>query len=229
MNIFVLSGAGLSKASGVPTFRDADGLWEGHDVADVATPEGWARNPALVRRFYDERRLACHKVEPNAAHHALVRLQREHKGKVILVTQNVDGLLTRAGAQNVEEMHGSLYRIRCSKNVDHPHWDVSGEEWPAELCTCGRPLRPDVVWFGEVPYHMGRIQRAAERADVFVSVGTSGNVYPAAGLVQHARRAVTIEVNPVRTDGSFERYVQEPAEVALPRMVDEFLSGAFDA
>lgn len=222
--IVVLSGAGLSAASGLPTFRDADGLWEGHDVTEVATPTAWRRDPALVRRFYDERRVAAGNVVPNAGHHALVALQRAMgPDRCVLVTQNVDGLLGRAGAIHVVEMHGSLWRLRCEAADRHPILSVSGVQDPDARCTrCDRLLRPAIVWFGEVPNHLDRIAAAVAACDVFVSVGTSGVVYPAAGFGGHASRhgARTLEVNPVPSGAWWvDEVVPEPAEVALPRLV----------
>ena len=220
----ILSGAGLSAPSGVPTFRDAGGLWEGHRVEDVATPQGWARNPALVRRFYDERRLACAAVRPNPGHDALVRLQAAlGPDRVMLVTQNIDGLLTVADpAATVLEMHGSLWQLRCERAEGHPWVPVRGAQNPEERCGCGGRLRPAVVWFGEMPLHMGAIERALASCTVFVSVGTSGKVYPAAGFVSEARRAGArcVEVNPQPTDAGFHDTLAESADVALPRWVE---------
>lgn len=223
---FILSGAGLSAPSGIPTFRDADGLWEGHAVEQVATPEGWSRDAALVRRFYDERRVACAAVVPNAGHAAIARLQAAlGADQVHIVTQNIDGLLGRAGCSEVLEMHGSLWKLRCEKAEDHPWIDVVGPQDPEARCGCGGRMRPAVVWFGEVPIGMERIQRMLHRSAVFVSVGTSGLVYPAAGLLTLARRwgATCIEVNPRPTGGPFHRNIAESADLALPRLVQEIL------
>jgi NAD-dependent deacetylase len=199
--LVVLSGAGLSAASGLSTFRDAGGLWEGHRVQDVATPEAWARDPALVRHFYDERRLGAEGVAPNAGHLALARLQRAVGPEgVVLVTQNVDGLLQAAGAVDVIEMHGGLSRLRCERAEAHPRVPVRGRQDPSARCAaCGAPLRPDIVWFGEVPHQLERIDREVRRARRFVAVGTSGVVYPAAGLASTAHRlgVRTVEINPV--------------------------------
>lgn len=225
--IVVLSGAGLSAPSGVPTFRDADGLWEGHHVEDVATPEAWHRDRATVRRFYDGRRVACAEVRPNAGHEALARLWAAAPDRVVLVTQNIDGLLTKAGCPDVIEMHGSLWRLRCEADEGHPWTDVAGEQDPGATCaTCGAALRPAVVWFGEVPLHGYRTGNALRDCDLFVSVGTSGVVYPAAGFVERARRygARCLEVNPRPTGGFFHEVVAEGAEVALPRLVEAWLN-----
>lgn len=225
--VVVLSGAGLSKASGIPTFRDADGLWEGYDVFEVATPEAWARDPALVRRFYDERRINCASVLPNDAHFALARLQHAVGMKrCTLVTQNIDGLLLKASANDVIEMHGSLFRLRCEAEIEHPHLGVFGAQNPSATCRiCGAKMRPDVVWFGEVPYEMDRIHAAVEACDLFISVGTSGLVYPAAGLVALAKAhgAHTVEINPVPSGAAFDEIHAEPAELALPRVIGTWL------
>lgn len=230
--VVVLSGAGLSKASGIPTFRDAEGLWEGHDVTTVATPEAWEATPDRVRRFYDERRIACAPVLPNDGHFALSRLQHALGVKrCTLITQNIDGLLQKASAEHVIEMHGSLFRLRCSADVEHPMVGVFGPQNPDATCRiCGAPMRPDVVWFGEIPYHMDAIEKAVRSCDLFISVGTSGVVYPAAGLVALAKAcgAHTVEINPVRTGGPFDAEYQEPAEVALPRVVGGWLGEDVD-
>lgn len=225
--VVVLSGAGLSKASGIPTFRDADGLWEGQEVMDVATPEAWVRDPLMVRRFYDERRINCASVLPNEAHFALARLQHAVGVKrCVLITQNIDGLLQKASANDVIEMHGSLFRLRCSAHVGHPRIGVFGPQNPGACCKlCGAPLRPDVVWFGEVPYDMDRIEQAVTACDLFISVGTSGVVYPAAGLVSLARAhgAHTVEINPFPSGGAFDEVHAEPAELAVPRVIGAWL------
>jgi NAD-dependent deacetylase len=191
-HVLVLTGAGISADSGVRTFRDAGGLWEGHRVEDVATPEGWERDPRLVWRFYQERRAQLRQVEPNAAHHALVtfagRLATAGH-ECLLVTQNVDDLHDRAGSE-VLHMHGELARLRCEQCAtvvtDRVHVDP-GRFVPC--AACGHPrLRPHIVWFGEVPFHLGEIEDALRRCTHFVAIGTSGQVYPAAGMLQQARR-----------------------------------------
>lgn len=225
--VYVLSGAGLSKASGVPTFRDHDGLWKGRRFEEVAAPEAWARNAEMVRTFYDERRLACAAVLPNRAHEALARLQHALGARrCTLVTQNIDGLLHKAGAADVVEMHGSLWRLRCSGDVDHPRTGVFGPQSRTATCAlCGELMRPDVVWFGEMPYAMARIEAEVRACDIFLSVGTSGVVYPAAGLVRVARAAGAqcIEVNPEPSDGPFHDVIAEGAEFAVPRLVGRWL------
>ncbi|WGX97297.1 Sir2 family NAD+-dependent deacetylase [Nocardioides sp. L-11A] len=202
--IVVLTGAGISAESGVPTFRDADGLWEGHRVEDVATPEGFERDRALVQRFYDERRAALATVEPNAAHRALAELEETLGSGLLIVTQNIDDLHERAGSRHVVHMHGELLKARCSAcGVASPWRDTLLDEPACPGCGA-HELRPDVVWFGEVPYEMDRIADALSEASMFVSVGTSGAVYPAAGFVQHARRhgARTLELNLEPSEGS---------------------------
>lgn len=228
----VLSGAGLSKASGIPTFRDADGLWEGYEVTEVATPEAWERDPDLVRRFYDERRINCASVLPNEAHFALSRLQHAvGTRRCTLITQNIDGLLQKASANDVIEMHGSLFRLRCEASVDHPRVGVFGPQNPSATCKiCGAAMRPDVVWFGEVPYDLDRIHEAVTTCDLFISVGTSGVVYPAAGLVALARAkgAHTVEINPAPSGGPFDEIHAEPAELAIPRVIGRWLGEDLD-
>jgi NAD-dependent deacetylase len=202
--IVVLTGAGISAESGVPTFRDADGLWEGHHVEDVATPEGFERDRALVQRFYDERRAALASVEPNPAHRALAELEETLGSGLLVVTQNIDDLHERAGSRHVVHMHGELLKARCrSCGVTSP-WRGTLRDEPACPGCGAHDLRPDVVWFGEVPYEMDRIADALAEASLFVSVGTSGAVYPAAGFVQHARRhgARTLELNLEPSEGS---------------------------
>lgn len=228
-NIVVLTGAGISAESGIDTFRAAGGLWEDHCVEDVATPEGFARDPRLVQRFYDTRRAAVQTVEPNPAHEALARLDAEWKGGLLIVTQNVDDLHERAGAKRVLHMHGELLSALCSACRARHHWTAPLIDRPA--CPgCGRPsLRPDIVWFGEMPYQMDRIYAALRGADLFVSIGTSGAVYPAAGFVNDARElgARTLELNLERSEGShwFGELRQGAASELVPRWVEEVLGG----
>jgi len=226
--VVVLSGAGLSQASGIPTFRDSDGLWEGRSIEEVATPEGWQADRELVRTFYDQRRIACAQVLPNPGHEALARLQHALGVKrCTLVTQNIDGLLQKASAADVIEMHGSLWRLRCEREATHPLIGVYGAQSREARCSvCDAMLRPDVVWFGELPSDMERIQEAVSTCDVFMSIGTSGVVYPAAGLVRIAKRAGarTIEVNPKPSGGVFDEVIEEFAEDALPRLIGRWLN-----
>jgi NAD-dependent deacetylase len=186
LKVFVLTGAGISAESGVPTFRDADGLWHRHRIEDVATPEGFARDPELVWRFYSERRKGVAQVQPNAAHQALARLGEKLGDDLFLCTQNVDPLHEKAGSQSVFHMHGELQRTRCSACDRAPFRDETAYG-KAPHCYCGALLRPDVVWFGEVPLDMPRIFSALSECDLFVTVGSSGAVYPAAGFVSHLR------------------------------------------
>ena len=227
-NIVILTGAGISAESGIATFRGPDGLWEGHRVEDVATPEAFRRDPALVQRFYDARRARLGEVEPNAAHAALARLDREWPGELLIVTQNVDDLHERAGAERVLHMHGQLKSAWCLACDARTHWE--GELGDAPPCpACGvSALRPDIVWFGEMPYEMERIDRAIGHADLFVSIGTSGAVYPAAGFVQTARYsgAHTLEMNLDPSLGSiyFHETRTGPASQLVPAWVEQILS-----
>lgn len=227
MKIVVLTGAGISAESGVPTFRDADGLWEGHRIEDVATPEAYDARPALVQKFYDDRRAALAAVEPNAAHVALGRLGDAIGSDLTLVTQNIDDLHARGGSQNVLHMHGELLSALCRGCDQRLRW--AGELSGFPPCPrCGVPeLRPDVVWFGEIPYEMGRIQAALIQADLFVSIGTSGAVYPAAGFVQMASacRVKTLELNLIPSEGTayFDEARHGRAGELVPIWVDEVL------
>ena len=226
MRIVILTGAGVSAESGVATFRDANGLWEEHDVTDVATPEGFARDPALVQRFYDARRARLVAVAPNAAHVALARLQRALPGAVTLVTQNVDDLHERAGGE-VVHMHGELLRARCTARGNAMAW--TGPLTGAACPECGATLRPDIVWFGEMPMRTDEIDAALARCDLFAAIGTSGGVYPAAGYVEvaRARGARTVEINlePSGNPG-FDEVRTGLATRAVPAWVDEVLASA---
>lgn len=228
-NIVILTGAGISAESGIDTFRSAGGLWEQHNVEDVATPEGFARNPDLVLSFYDMRREVLTSREPNAAHHALARLDAEFSGELLVVTQNVDDLHERAGAKRVLHMHGELKSALCTSCEMRSPWDSTlSDRPPCPICQA-RSLRPDVVWFGEMPYQMDRIYRAIREADLFVSIGTSGAVYPAAGFVRDARElgARTLELNLERSEGShwFHESRQGRAGELVPQWVEEVLGG----
>ncbi|MBA4767960.1 MAG: NAD-dependent deacylase [Porphyrobacter sp.] len=225
--IVILTGAGISAESGIDTFRSAGGLWEQHRVEDVATPEGFARNPNLVLNFYDMRRAALANVAPNPAHAALARLEREFSGELLLVTQNVDDLHERGGSGRVLHMHGELKSALCTSCEMRSPWLATMIERPP-CPVCRAPtLRPDVVWFGEMPYQMGRIYHALETCDLFVSIGTSGAVYPAAGFVQEARAAGarTLELNLELSGGSrsFQETRHGPASVLVPAWVEEVL------
>lgn len=227
MRVVVLTGAGISAESGVPTFRDADGLWEGHRVEEVATPEGFDLQPDFVHRFYDARRAALAAVRPNRAHDALAELERHLGDDLLLVTQNVDDLHERAGSSRVVHMHGELRSALCRACGGRTPW----EEPLAHRPPCPRcgvtELRPDVVWFGEMPYEMERILGAVDEADLFVSVGTSGAVYPAAAFVQWAVEAGarTLELNLVPSEGThlFAEARHGPAGRLVPAWVRELL------
>ena len=230
-NIVILTGAGISAESGLATFRGADGLWEGHRVEDVATPEAFQYDPALVQRFYDARRAQLAEVAPNAAHEALARLDSEWPGELLIVTQNVDDLHERAGARRLLHMHGELKSAWCLACDSRLPWD--GELSSGPLCpACGEAgrLRPDIVWFGEMPYEMERIDRALLDCDLFVSIGTSGAVYPAAGFVQTARYAGarTLELNLEPSLGSvyFDEARTGPAGMLAPEWVEEVLGAS---
>ena len=226
--IVVLTGAGISAESGLGTFRDEGGLWAKHRIEDVATPEGFARDPKLVTDFYNARRAQAAHAEPNEGHVALARLESAFIGEVVLVTQNVDDLHEKAGMKRVIHMHGALNSALCSL-CDH-RWPALLEMQPGDVCpACGAPAaRPDVVWFGEMPYHMDEIFDHLATADTFVSIGTSGHVYPAAGFVAEARRngAHTIEFNlePSEVGSQFHELRIGSATQTLPEWVAEVLS-----
>ena len=227
MRIVVLTGAGISAESGVPTFRDSDGLWEGHRVEDVATPEAYEHQPSVVHRFYDARRAALAEVEPNPAHRALARLEVALGEDLLVVTQNIDDLHERGGSTRVLHMHGELRAALCRGCGGRVAWTEGLADYPP-CPRCGvTELRPDVVWFGEVPYEMDRIFGALDDADVFVSIGTSGAVYPAAGFVQYAaaRGARTLELNLEPSAGThlFAEARHGPASALVPAWVAELL------
>lgn len=228
--IVILTGAGVSAESGIRTFRAADGLWEEHRVEDVASPEGYAANPELVQRFYNERRrqLVCDKTTPNAAHLALARLEIEHPGEVLVVTQNIDDLHERAGTKNLIHMHGELLKVRCESCgivVDRRD-DVGVDD---ECAHCQGRIRPHIVWFGEMPLGLDEIYAALENCDLFAAIGTSGNVYPAAGFVQVARTAGahTVELNleASEVNADFDEVRLGLASEQVPSWVEELLAG----
>ena len=228
-SIVILTGAGVSAESGLATFRGPDGLWEGHRVEDVCTPEAFRRDPALVHAFYDARRAKLGTVEPNAAHEALARLDAEWAGELLLITQNVDDLHERAGSSRLLHMHGELAKGWCLACDERFGWTGGmGEDARCSLCGTSGHVRPDIVWFGEMPYDMDRIDEALRNADLFVSIGTSGAVYPAAGFVQTARYcgARTLEMNLDPSLGStfFDESRIGPAGKLVPEWVDEVLA-----
>ena len=229
-NIVILTGAGVSAESGIDTFRCAGGLWEQHKVEDVATAEAFARDPDLVLRFYDMRRERIQQVEPNAAHLALARLDAAWTGNLLLVTQNVDDLHERAGSTRLLHMHGEHLNAWCSACDARHRWRGTLIDRPAcPACGAAGQLRPDIVWFGEMPYRMEDIYHALNRADLFVSIGTSGAVYPAAGLVREARekgiRTLELNLEPSHGTSWFEESRHGPATEVVPAWVDEMLSG----
>lgn len=225
--IVILTGAGISAESGLGTFRDEDGTWARHDLQEVATPEGFARNPALVHEFYNARRRNALEAIPNAAHAALARLEAARPGDVLIVTQNIDDLHERAGSHAVLHMHGKLSRARCAA-CGHG-WDAPAEMHAHDPCpACAAPAtRPDIVWFGEFPHHMEQIWDAIRAADLFVAIGTSGSVYPAAAFVQDAARAGagTLELNlaPSQTVTEFAEARHGRASEIVPAWVAELL------
>lgn len=225
--IVILTGAGISAESGLGTFRDEGGLWARHRIEDVATPEGFARDPALVHAFYNTRRVQAAQAQPNAAHRALARLQRDWPGEVVIVTQNVDGLHEAGGASGVIHMHGTLAGALCA---------ACGHRWPApakmavdEPCpVCTAPTaRPDIVWFGEMPYFMDQIYGHLAQADIFAAIGTSGQVYPAAAFVHEAiaagARTVELNLEPSAGASSFDQTLFGPATRVVPHWVDRLL------
>ena len=230
--IVVLTGAGISKESGLATFRDPDGIWARYDLEEVATARAFERNPDLVREFYNERRrqLLAPDVRPNAAHHALARLEREWPGEVLIVTQNIDNLHERAGSRNLIHMHGELCKLRCSvTGIVHAREKEIGRDDRCTCCQRAGTLRPHVVWFGEMPMEMPRIMEALARCEIFIAVGTSGHVYPAAGFVAEARRtgrSRTVELNlePTEISPLFDEHVAGPASEMVPAFVERLLT-----
>jgi len=231
-SIVVLTGAGISAESGIKTFRDSGGLWEDHRVEDVASPEGFRRNPLLVQNFYNQRRreLQRPEIKPNAAHLALGRLEREYFGRVSVITQNIDNLHSRGGSSRVISMHGELLKSLCSHCGVRD--ELQGDLLPDDVCThCGErgSLRPDVVWFGEMPYGLDEIATLLEECSLFISIGTSGHVYPAAGFIESASStgAWTIELNlePSLVHSRFDEHRTGPAGILVPQLVEQILSG----
>ena len=230
-SIVVLTGAGVSAESGLKTFRASDGLWEDHRIEDVATPEGFARDPELVHRFYNMRRSQLHHpdTQPNRAHEALAELEQRFSGDFLLVTQNVDDLHERAGSRALIHMHGELTKARCIRSQQvHDRFDDMTPDSRCPCCDLTRTLRPDIVWFGEMPMAMERIYAALEQCDLFISIGTSGTVYPANGFVQVAREvgAHTVELNlePSRQESAFAEQIYGPAGEVVPAYVERLLA-----
>ncbi|GGW88732.1 Sir2 family NAD+-dependent deacetylase [Alteromonas halophila] len=229
-NVVILTGAGISAESGLKTFRDNDGLWENHRLEDVATPEAFARDPDTVYRFYNTRReqLMSPDVSANDAHLALAELERALGDRLLLVTQNVDNLHERSGSKRILHMHGTLLSARCMHTGQQFDWSASFDAaTPCPCCSVTASLRPDIVWFGEVPMHMDDIIMALSKVDYFIAIGTSGQVYPAAGFVEVARDAgaTTVELNLQGTGRAdvFDESYEGPASEVVPAFVSDFL------
>ncbi|MFT5612373.1 MAG: NAD-dependent deacetylase [Arenicella sp.] len=230
-SIVILTGAGISAESGIKTFRASDGLWEEHRIEDVATPEAFERDPVLVQHFYNLRRqpILRNEVHPNSAHLALAKLQQEFAGTFTLITQNIDNLHEQGGSHNVLHMHGEILKIRCT--TSNQIFDCDADVSTLDKCKCcdqpGR-LRPHIVWFGEMPLYMDEIYQALAECDLFIAIGTSGNVYPAAGFVQMANQAgahtleINLEQSSVATD--FDDAIYGKAGEVLPIWVDQLLA-----
>lgn len=232
-NIVILTGAGISAESGIDTFRDEGGIWDNHRIEDVCTPEAFKRNPELVQEFYNMRRAALlsPEIKPNAAHYAIAELQNEHSGTVTIITQNIDNLHERAGTTGVIHMHGELLKARCIKTGRCYDWTTNIEQ--NDTCPCchtKNTLRPHIVWFGEVPLMMDEIYKAIEKVDLFVAIGTSGSVYPAASFVTeaNARDADTLEINlkPGQNQSLFKRAIYGLATEKVPFWVESLLENS---
>lgn len=228
--IVVLTGAGISAESGLPTFRGPGGLWEGQRAEEIATPEAFARDPELVHRFYNERRRTLSEVEPNEGHRALVRLEEEYEGEVVIVTQNVDDLHERAGSRQLLHMHGELLKGRCvsCKEVADCSEDL-GVDSVCSQCGATGTRRPHIVWFGETPFYLEAIEDHLRGAGLFLAIGTSGRVYPAAGFVQiaryHGARAEEVNLEPTGESEQFDRVWEGAAGEVLPVLVQAILAG----
>lgn len=228
--IVVLTGAGISAESGIQTFRSSDGLWENYPVEDVATPEGYQRNPELVLDFYNQRRrnLSQEHIKPNAAHYALAELEANFNGEFLLVTQNIDNLHEKAGSKNIIHMHGELLKARCPKSDKVIPWQ--GDLMSTDMCSCcqpAAPLRPHIVWFGEMPQDLDIIYDNLAAADLFIAIGTSGNVYPAAGFVQEANCAgadsIEINLDTSEVQSHFTQVLRGKATELVPQLVNSLL------
>ena len=220
--VFVLTGAGVSAESGIRTFRDAGGLWETYRFEEVASPEGWAAHPEVVSRFYGQRRAQAVGCEPNPANRALAALAQQLGDRLFLCTQNVDDLHEKAGSPRVHHMHGELFRSRCD-TCDRPPFEDRVAHRTIPLCACGGRIRPNIVWFGEVPFDMDLIGEALARCTLFITVGSSGAVYPAAGFVASVKgRARTVYVGPEAPDnaGSFDERLLGKAGAILPTLFE---------
>ncbi|MBS1182720.1 MAG: NAD-dependent protein deacylase [Proteobacteria bacterium] len=230
-SIVVLTGAGISQESGLDTFRDAGGIWARYDIDDVATPEGFRRNPPLVHEFYNTQRREAATAVPNPAHAALAELEKVWPGRFLLVTQNIDGLHEKAGSKALFHMHGTLDGFLCEACGRRGSWaDDMSTNSTCPQCSHKGALRPDIVWFGEMPYFMPEIYRALGEADLFLSIGTSGTVYPAADFVREARQAgaTTVELNleaSRKGRGLFDLEIEGKASDIVPLFVDDLLRG----
>lgn len=231
-NIVILTGAGISAESGIQTFRASDGLWENHRIEDVATPEGFERDPHLVQRFYNMRRqqLLSDDISPNKGHIALADLEQDDRFNVLVVTQNIDNLHERAGTENIIHMHGELLKCFCTRTQQRfSLLEDLNAETQCDCCKVTARLRPDIVWFGEMPYQMDEIYDAISCCDVFLSIGTSGNVYPAAGFVEAANQsgAHTVELNlePSLVESAFKEKVYGHATEVVPNYLSALVSG----
>lgn len=231
-SIVCLTGAGISAESGIQTFRDQNGLWENHAIEDVATPDAFAQNPNFVHNFYNERRISLFdkKIEPNLAHQALSKCEKKFIGEFIIITQNIDNLHERAGSKNILHMHGELTKMRCEQTnqVFKSEMKISTET-KCQCCQQAGTLRPHIVWFGEIPHNMDIIEQKLMECDLFISIGTSGAVYPAAMFVQQAKifnDAYTVEVNTQETEISdrFDETIQGPATLELPKFLESILN-----
>lgn len=225
-NIVVLTGAGISAESGIKTFRDADGLWEGHDVMEVASPQGWRRNPELVQDFYNQRRAQLHTVQPNTAHQALAELEQVHN--VMIITQNVDDLHERAGSTRILHLHGELRKVRSTADPNLIYdWDK--DVTADDKCELGSPLRPHIVWFGEAVPAIETAMRLCEVADILIIVGTSMQVYPAAGLIDYVPEQASkyyVDPRPATVAAPHLRVIQDNATTGVRQLVDELLANA---
>ncbi len=222
-HIVVLTGAGISAESGIKTFRDADGLWEGHDIMEVASPQGWERNTKKVLQFYNERRKQLLTVEPNAAHLAITKL--EEKYKVSVVTQNIDDLHERAGSTNVTHLHGELLKVRSTFN-ENLVMDWRSDLNPGDFCEHNFQLRPHVVWFGEAVPMFPEAAEITEKADILIIIGTSLQVYPAAALMDFVKQGTKIyfiDPKPTISSGPDVSVIMEKASVGVPKLVDQLL------
>ncbi|WP_127715855.1 NAD-dependent deacylase [Halobacteriovorax sp. HLS] len=230
-NIVVLTGAGISAESGIDTFRDQNGLWENHDIMDVASPQGFERNAQLVYEFYNQRRkqLLSDTVAPNAAHIALKKLEDNFDGEFSIITQNVDDLHERCGTKSVIHMHGELLKMRCVKTKEVFTTKSNFDEFTnCPCCLESGNLRPHIVWFGEIPFQLGKIEQLLSQCDLFISIGTSGSVYPAAMFVQLAKsnkNCLTIEQNLSETQVSenFDTLIHGSSSIEIPKLVEEIL------